>query len=138
MQPLIIRDPARVRSYLVVMILSLVLLAGWVVVRRFVGPPEQIPPTMYAVVAAIVLAWNISGIMSRSDLLRIDSRGIASGREVFSWSQIRSAAADRGDLVVTAGRRHVLAVPAGREQEINSAITEHRRAAARHDDGPGR
>lgn len=129
MQPFIIRDRARVRSYVLVMVVSLILLAGWIVVRAFVGPPEQIPPTMYALVAALVVAWNVSGIVSRSALLRIDRSGITSGRDHLPWTTIRSAQAVGGELIVTADRRRTVPIGQGRDGEVNAALADHRRAA---------
>lgn len=126
MQPFIIRDPARVRSYVIVLALSLVLLIGWAVVRQFTGPDDQVPFALYGVVGAVVVVWNVTGILSRSDLVRVDKRGISSGRDRFGWDRIRGAKAARGELVLQVDTRRVLTVPKGREADINAAIAAHR------------
>lgn len=144
MQSFVIRDPARVRNYLVVLTISLVLLVGWVVARRFIGPPEQIPITMYAVIGAILIAWNVTGIISRSDLVRVDASGISSGTDRFGWGQIRTATASGAQLAVTvkgrggpAGSRRLLDIPPDQIDGLNTAIAQHR-DAHRAQDGTNR
>lgn len=129
MPPFVIRDPVRVRGQWVVTVVSLLLLGGYAVLRRFVGPPETVPLTMYLAIGALVLAWGVFSIRVRAIVLRIAADGITTPRKRFRWEDVTRVSAHAGELVVVAERRYAFPFPRELTEQVDAALVAHRPAA---------